>query len=145
MKTDFTEMKGRIKESIKEHDRELVRDSYVYHISLFIAFAFSGAAAVMPATEDYIWLTKILSAIAAFVIALDRAANWAGRWVYHREMKSEYLILEAKIHFFDNICESLPDTEREKYRNELYSDLYAIRRKEIQIPGVNSVKAPESR
>ncbi|MDJ1473544.1 hypothetical protein [Xanthocytophaga flava] len=142
MSNNFDSLKEQIKESIQEHKYHQSLDAYTYNTSVLVAITATTVATLLPPTIDYIWFVKILSGIAALLIALDRSLNWGARWLYHRTMRHEYLIIEAKISFYENITQDLSSEEKHKYYLEIYNDLYTLRRREAYVPGVKEIELP---
>jgi len=73
----------------------------------------TSTATLLP--KDYSMLSKIFTGVAAVVITLDRSLNWGGRWLYHRQMRHEYLNISARISLFENTTTEFSVKEKEKY------------------------------
>ncbi|MDR6194570.1 hypothetical protein [Siphonobacter sp. SORGH_AS_0500] len=69
----------------------------------------TSLAALLPIDIFYL---KIISGIAAMLVAIDRALNWGARWIYHRQMRHEYLIILAEISFYGNMPENFNKEEK---------------------------------
>lgn len=132
--TDFSKLRDEITISAGEHSKYGGWDGIVYNSTTIVTIIMTSLAALLDVDVFYL---KIISGIAAILIAIDRVLNWGARWVYHRQMRHEYLIILAKISFYENMPENFSDEEKKKYYEEIYTELYNIRRKEILMPGVN--------
>ena len=132
---DFSNLKVNIKNSVDEHDKYGSWDGLVYNSTTILAVSLSSLAALLPIQELYV---KILAGISALLITVDKALNWGERWIYHRQMRHDYLIVLNKIDFYENLPSIFTDEERKVYFLEIYSDLYNIRRKEASMPGVKA-------
>jgi len=53
-------------------------------------------------------------------------------------MRHEYLIILAKISFYENMPENFTNEEKKAHYMEIYTDLYNTRRKEVSMPGVKA-------
>jgi hypothetical protein len=134
IKYNFSKLREEINVSVSEHNKFSGWDSTIYNATTILAIILTSAAALFPTADPY--YLKIMSGIAAILIAIDRALNWGGRWIYNRQMRHEYLIILAKISFYENMPKNFTEEEIKMYYMEIYTELYNTRRKEVSMPGV---------
>ena len=132
---NFLELRKEINDSIAEHNKYGGWDGVIYNSTTILAIVMTSLAALLPIDVFYL---KIISGIAAMLIAVDRALNWGARWIYHRQMRHEYLIILAKISFYENMPKNFTEDEIKTYFMEIYTELYNTRRKEVSMPGVKT-------
>ena len=135
MENNFDTIKKQIADSINDHNRTQTLDAILYNGAIFLAITSTSSAAMFA---ENLHLVKILSGIGALLIALERALSWGGRWRYERQMRNNYLIIQAKINFFENLPPSFSDEEKKKIFQEVYADLYELRKLEGNKPGSGS-------
>jgi hypothetical protein len=133
---NFLELRKEISESVKEHNKYGGWDGLIYNSTTVLAIVMTSLAALLPNLG--VFYLKIISGIAAMLIAIDRALNWGARWIYHRQMRHEYLVILAKISFYENMPENFTDEEKKAHFMEIYTELYNTRRKEVSMPGVKA-------
>lgn len=139
MSYNFADLRQQINTSVTEHNRNQSLDGFLYNFFVILAIVLSALASLL--VDSYPIGAKILSLSAAVVVAIDRALNWGARWIYHRQMRHEYLLILARIDLVENSNDDLTDDERKKYFMLIFDDLFALRKKESLIPGVSDVKA----
>ena len=138
MEYNLEDVKKQIDESVTEHLKHQTWDSILYNGSVVVAIIASSSATFL--IDDCPFVAKILSAIAAIVIAIDRALNLGARWIFQRQMRHEYLSILARINLVENIGEGFTEEEKKKYFLLIFDDLFALRRRESMIPGVAESK-----
>ena len=138
MEYNFQELKKQVNASVKEHSTHQLWDSILYNGSVIIAIVASAAATFL--IDDTPYIAKILTALTAIVIAIDRSLNWGGRWIYQRQMRHEYLLILARISLVENIGAGFTEEERKKYFLLIFDDLFALQRRESMIPGSEGIK-----
>lgn len=106
---NFTELRKEINDSVAEHKKYGGWDGFIYNSTTILAIVMTSLAALLPIDIFYL---KIISGIAAMLIAIDRTLNWGARWIYHRQMRHEYLIILAKISFYENMPQNFTDEEK---------------------------------
>ena len=139
MSYEFNDLKNQITESVNEHNTLQSRDGFLYNGAVIIAILFASSATFL---FDYcpLW-AKSLSLLSAVIIAIDSSLNFGARWVYHRQMRHEYLIILARIDLIENSNQHFNEEEKKKYFLLVFDDLFALRKKESMIPGVGEVRA----
>jgi hypothetical protein len=135
MSQNFDPIKDQIAKSIKEHNQTQTIDAILYNGAIILAIAATSSAAIFA---NCLKPAKILSGIGALLIALERALSWGGRWRYERQMRNNYLIIQAKINFYENLPPTFSEDEKKKIYLEVYSDLYDLRKREADKPGSGS-------
>lgn len=135
MEYNFDTIKKQISDSINEHNRTQTLDAILYNGAVFLAITATSSAAMFA---NNLGLAKILSGIGALLVALERALSWGGRWRYERQMRNNYLVIQAKINFFENLPSTFSDEEKKKIFQEVYSELYDLRKREGDKPGSGS-------
>lgn len=55
-------------------------------------------------------------------------------------MKHEYLIIKAKISFYENMPDGLMNEEIIEYYKDIYNHIYRVRLQEVKMPGVGETK-----
>lgn len=131
---DFKSLRADVSKSVDEHNSYGGWDGTLYNASTILSITLAALASLLPIDSKYL---KILSGMAAIIIAIDRSLNWGARWLYHRHMRHGYLNILAKITFFENLPSVFTDEERKIYFREIFTDLYTLRQKETEMPGVN--------
>lgn len=139
MEYNLADLKTQVNDSVAEHSRHQTWDSILYNGSVIIAIVASSAATFL--IDDAPQIAKVLSAIAAIVIAIDRSLNWGARWIYQRQMRHEYLLILARINLVENIGANFTEEEKKKYFLLIFDDLIALRRRESMIPGSEGIKS----
>lgn len=131
-------LKQQVAESVTEHSKLQNLDGFYYNVGVALAIGFASAA---PFFVDHFPLAaKILSASAAFIITIDRALHFGERWIYHRQMRHEYLLILARIEMVENAGNQFSEDEAKKYFMLIFDDLFALRKRETSIPGVSAIK-----
>lgn len=128
----FATLRQQVLSSADEHNKYGSWDALLYNSATIIAIVLTSLAALLPIEVKYL---KIISGLSAILIVLDRTLSWGARWIYHRQMRQEYLIIEGKISFYENMPGTFTDEEKKKQYLEIYSELFNVRRKEVAIPG----------
>lgn len=135
------DLKTQVKSNAREHERYQGLDGVTYNGSTIIVLLATTTTTLLP--TDHTWevvLVKCLSALATFLIALERTLNYGERWRYHREMRHGYLGILQKLVFYENMGEGYSVDAKKEYLERVYFDLNALALREGQIPGV--AKAP---
>jgi hypothetical protein len=140
MAYNFEELRKQINDSVSEHNQNQSLDGFLYNSFVIAAILCSSIASLL--VYSYPTWAKILSLATAAFIGIDRALNWGARWIYHRQMRHEYLLILARINLVENINEQFTEEERKKYFMMIFDDLFALRKKESLIPGVSEIKVP---
>lgn len=138
MHYNFADLRRQVNESVSEHNRNQTLDGFLYNFFVIVAILCSSTASLLVSSCPT--LAKILSLATAAFIGIDRALNWGARWIYHRQMRHEYLLILARIDLVENINDQFTDEERKKYFMMIFDDLFALRKKESLIPGVSEIK-----
>ena len=138
MNYDFKDLKKQISDSVSEHDSNQTLDGFLYNTFVIAAILCSTVASLF--IDKFALAAKILTLSAAALVAIDRALNWGARWIYHRNMRHEYLLILARINLIENSESHLSEEEKKKYFLLIFDDLFTLRRKESLIPGVTDVK-----
>lgn len=81
--------------SIKDHDPRL--DSVLYNGGTVLALAASIGATAVVWTDQMGWIPRVLAALAAFLIGIERALGFGQRWGYHRRMRASYEGLRLRL------------------------------------------------
>lgn len=136
---NFSELRKQIEVSVSEHNSNQTLDGLLYNSSVIIAILCSSIASLL--VESFPIWAKVLSLATAAIVAIDRALNWGARWIYHRQMRHEYLLILARIDLVENANAQFSDEERKKYFMLIFDDLFVLRKKESLIPGVSEIKA----
>lgn len=119
-----------LKSAVNKHGRDSVGDSIQYNGATVLALAATTAATILP--EGYSTLTRILTGLATFLIAIIRALNFGMRWRFHKEMKSKYQnLLDAA-----TLVPSFPEDKQLKAVQAIHSRLSALRVLEGAMPGM---------
>jgi hypothetical protein len=139
MDYNFKDLKNQIDNSVKEHKSNQDLDAWLYNTSIVMAVLCSSIASLLISSCPT--AAKILTLSAAALVAIDRALNWGARWVYHRNMRHEYLLILARISLVENAEGHFTEEEKKKYFLLIFDDLFTLRKKESLIPGVTDVKA----
>ncbi len=124
MAIDLKDLKRQIIESVKEHSTHQKWDSFLYNASVIIAIILSAGASFM--VDYHQDLAKILSALAAIVIAIDRSLNWGARWIFQRQMRQAYLSILARIDLVENLGQGFTDEEKKRYFLSIFDELLAL-------------------
>lgn len=139
MAYNFVELRKQVNESISEHNGNQSLDGFLYNASVIAAILCSSIASLLVDTFPS-W-AKGLSLATAVIVAIDRTLNWGARWIYHRQMRHEYLLVLARIDLVENASDNFTEDEKKKYFMLVFDDLFALRKKESLIPGVSEIKA----
>jgi len=73
---NFTDLRKEINDSVLEHNKYGGWDGVIYNSTTILAIVMTSLAALLPIDIFYL---KIISGIAAMLIAIDRALNWGAR------------------------------------------------------------------
>ena len=120
---------ARLDKSIQEEHKTAI-DAWGYNGLTVLSLALSTFASVAAQTTNWgVWVS-IASAIAGFCIAIERSLGLGARWRYHTEMKSAYRGLRDGIDF----VKALPESRRQSFLDDWWSQLTALRKREGQIP-----------
>ena len=141
MAFDLNALKKQVAQSVQEHSRLQSVDSVYYNVGVVLAIGCASAAVIL--TDYNPMIAKILSAFTAVVIAIDRALHFGERWIYHRQMRHEYLLILARIDLVENMNEEFSQEEKKKYFLLIFDDLFALRRRESLVPGVTNIEKPK--
>lgn len=118
----------------------------LYNGSTVLVLLFTGAASLLPTifpNNPHFQVTaQILAALAAFAVALERSLSFGSRWRFHIEMDNAYNGLIDQLEFYRITDQLLPVSQREKYLQEFWTELYAVRRREAGIPGAGAAGQP---
>jgi hypothetical protein len=125
MPYDFSELKVQLNKSVSEHNEKQSLDGFLYNGSVIAAILCSSIASQF--VDKFPDWAKILSVAAAIIIAIDRALNWGGRWIYHRQMRHEYLRILDRINLAENSEDKFTPDEAHKYFVLIFDDLFALR------------------
>lgn len=135
---ELNELKEQVRESVNEHSSSQTIDGLWYNSSVIAAILSSSFATFL--IDDCPFVAKILTALSAIIIAIDRSLNWGARWVYHRQMRHEYLLILARINLVENLGDNYSEDEKKKYFLLIFDDLFTIRKRESLIPGIGDAK-----
>jgi hypothetical protein len=122
------EIEASIKSSIREHDPRM--DSILFNGGTIVALAASIAVTAHDWSGDLEWLPRVLAGLAAFLIGVERALNFGGRWRFHLRMRDAYRSLLARL----AVARTLPEPQRAAAVERVLNDLEAIRRGEGGLP-----------
>ena len=137
-KKGLESLEAKIDASIKEHNKYGTLDGWIYNGSTIVAIILSSVASFFAdELEGYL---KLLTGVTAIIIALDRSLNWGKRWLFHRQMKNEYLIIKAKISFYQGMPEGLKAEDDFEAYKDIYNHTYRVRLQEVKMPGVGEIK-----
>ena len=126
----------------KRCDRHQPRtDSIYYNGGTIAVLLATTVATLLPTGFHPGWVPRVLTGLATFLVALERALNFGARWRYHREMQASYENLLGLIDFYVATKETLPDAEGKRLRVTILAQLVALQRLEANIPGVAPVTA----
>lgn len=126
--TDVERLRRHIQSGIQENDPRL--DSVLYNGGTVVAFAATVIVSASFWPPEYNWIGQVLSAIAAFLIAIERALNFGARWIFHRKIRLKYEALMARL----DIAESLDTAMRTAKIEGIVADLELIKAVEGEIP-----------
>jgi hypothetical protein len=138
MAYDLKALKKQISTSVQEHSKLQTLDSVYYNASVVLAIACASAAGIF--IDLYPLIAKILSAFTAIIVATDRALHFGERWIYHRQMRHEYLLILARIDELENMNDQFTEDEKKKYFLLIFDELLALKKKESTVPGVTSIE-----
>jgi hypothetical protein len=93
---DVGSLKKLLRQRSDEHDRNGRIDSALYNGGTVIVLAATVIAALWL-KEDPSWWPKILSALAAFLVSMERALKFGERWRFHGARINAYGLLLAKL------------------------------------------------
>ena len=141
MSYNFADLRKQVNDSVSEHNSNQSLDGFLYNSSVILAIFFSSISSLL--VDSYPIWAKVLSLSTAVVVAIDRALNWGARWIYHRQMRHEYLLILARIDLVENVNEQFNEEERKKYFMLIFDDLFTIRKKESLVPGVSEIKGKQ--
>jgi hypothetical protein len=126
-------LRARLQQACKEHAPRL--DFWLYNGGTILALILSAAASLLAGKTfgDQLGpVAAVCSATAGVIIAAERALSFGARWRFHKEMENGYISLIDKIDFVP----VLPDgPDKQKYLNDIWTALYALRTRESTIPG----------
>jgi hypothetical protein len=116
---------------IDEHSKRKT-DAILYNGGTVAVLLATSTATLLPDNLGrFFWIPKVLTGFAAFWVALERALSFGARWRFHVEMLNGYRTIEDMIDFY----KLLPADERPKYLQDIFRELYTLRRREAGIPG----------
>lgn len=136
MEGDLRAVQARLKEDCDSHSPRW--DSFLYNGGTVVVLAATMAVTVVSDFGSVPWLPRALSGCAAFLVGLERALNFGGRWRFHREMRHYYKGLIDRIDFYISFQDRLSPEQRSVFCDEIWRELRDIRRREEQIPGVST-------
>src|ERR1044072_2707301 len=93
MRPEFENLRQNIQQQIAGHDKYETLDAICYNGLTVVAITLASAATFMP--DHWPLAIKILSACSALLVAIERSLSLGGRWIYHKRLKHEYLVIEA--------------------------------------------------
>lgn len=128
-KAGLSDMKQHVEECMKEHKPGF--DSALYNGGTLAVILFTAAATFLFGLDAWSWIPRVLTGIAAFWIAMERALNFGARWRFHLEMKKGYEMILVMI----NSMELLPEGERRTELEKIRRDFFGLLRRESAIPG----------
>jgi hypothetical protein len=132
---ELTELAHSLEIAQKRHH---TLDALLYNGGTVIVLLFTSAASLLPTINPdshYQLTAQILAALAAFVVATERALNFGSRWRFHVEMDSAYSALLNMITIYRASAPFLPDTEKQKRLQEISQEVSVVSRREGGIPG----------
>jgi hypothetical protein len=113
-------------------------DFFFYNVGAGIALAATGAAGVLASVHQSVAAT-ILSAVAAFFIAMTQILNFGARWVFNLDRRARYADL---IYELNLVPIRFDATVWPKEVAAIGDRLRAERRRDGQVPGVPSAGPP---
>jgi hypothetical protein len=93
MSEELKQIRDRLEKAIKDHPTSA--DAWLFNGGTVAVLLLSGMASVFAANKswDLAWVAGILSALSAFLVALERALGFGPRWRFHMEMRAAYRII----------------------------------------------------
>lgn len=139
MEVNLEKLRVEVSKLVAEHETQQGFDAILYNGSVIFAIAFSSAATFL--SEEWHFAAKILSALTAIIIAIDRSLAFGARWIYHRQMRHDYLAILDRITLAEAGNDLFDDSEKKKYFMLIFDDLFALRKRESVIPGAEGVNS----
>lgn len=118
-------------------------DSVLYNGGTVVVLACTSAAAFLYPVDlgGLSFLPPLLSGVAAFLVAMERALNFGERWRWQLAMKASYDHVVDLIDFVVGAGAALPADERKVYERDILKELHSLCRREGMVPGTGG--APE--
>lgn len=134
----IAQLRQDVQHSLDEHKKWGSWDAYFYNGGTGIVLLCTTLATYLPDTQTQIanWLPQVLTAIATFWVALDRALTFGSRWRFHLSQKYGYRRILDRLSFYSTI----PTPEREKHIKETLMQLDIVRSQESDMPGIGVTK-----
>lgn len=136
MNEKFSALQLLIKERIDSHDKYETIDGMTYNTLTIFAISLASIATFIP--DGVPQIIKALSGLSALLIALERSLSVGGRWIHHKRLKHEYLVVEAMISNYINYPVPLSTEEEVNIYEEIHNKFYQLLRQETEIPGVSN-------
>jgi len=136
MNAEFKNLHERIRQQIASHDKYETLDGFSYNGITIFAIMLASAATFIP--DELVPAIKVLSGCSALLIAIERSLSLGGRWIHHKRLKHEYLVIEAMILNYINYPSELSSEEKIKMCEEIHNKFYQLLRRETEIPGVSN-------
>lgn len=121
-------LKATLERSIKGHDPRV--DSILFNGGTAVALGATGIAAALPWSGTYSWIPRALSALAAFVIGIERSLHFGHRWQYHLLLRRRYESLLDRV----DLLPTASGSKREMALSQILADLEALRHSEGNVP-----------
>jgi hypothetical protein len=128
MPGDLTSLKETIEVLLREHRPQ--GDSFFFNGGTVLALAATIGATSLSWTGNLVWLPRALSALAAFLIGLERALSFGERWRYHLRYQASYRSLKMRV----ALAEALTGPPRDAMLSKVVDDLEALLKSEGNVP-----------
>ena len=131
----FGPIRQRLEQAIRDHS---TLDSLWFNGGTVVTLILTALATLFSSKafgDGYQVVGGILSAGAGVVIAIERALSLGGRWRFHTEMINGYRGVIDMIDFAALLPEG---QEKQKYLQDIWTKLYALRAREASIPGTGT-------
>ena len=129
-------IKQNVEKSIAEHKKWGSWDAYLYNGGTAVVLLCTSLATYIPAAKNpgLSWIPPILTGLATFLVALDRALAFGPRWKFHLTQSAGYRRILDRIEIYPSIDQD----NRQKHLEKLLSLLDVVRSQEPNMPGVDS-------
>lgn len=130
----ITQLMVSVQTSLHEHKKWGTMDAYFYNGGTGVVLLCTTLATYLPDSQTSVahWLPQVLTGMATFWVALDRALTFGPRWRFHLSQKSGYRRVLDKL----TLCDALSGTERENCLRQAIELLDGVRSQEPDMPGV---------
>lgn len=130
------DLRRRLAENIKDHERNTNLDGNLYNYGTILTIVFASTATLLPvdllSCGWFMWGSKLLTGITALWIGIERVLNFGGRWQFHIEMSHGYQSVLDTLDLLPSIDD---EEERREAVASIRSDLRWLRKRAGQIPG----------